>query len=137
MSGILNTTGASSGIIGTTAGTPDTLFYEEGSCTLKQSAGGTLFTAMVARYIKVSGLVNVWFDVQGYDSDDRFIYNLPFTAVNNTPAGSCDINYNNVDNDMMGRVDANTTRIILSLGTGSPAVDSSTRIIGHTTYRAA
>jgi hypothetical protein len=92
---------------------------------------------MVARYIKVSGLVNVWFDVQGYDSDDRFIYNLPFTAVNNTPAGSCDINYNNVDNDMMGRVDANTTRIILSLGTGSPAVDSSTRIIGHTTYRAA
>ena len=110
--------------------------YEEGDWTPKQDSGGTAFGgSAVGKYIKIGTLVNVWFDVSNWDSNDPYIYNLPFTSSSASPAGSCDINYNNVNNDAMGRIDTSATKIILSVGTGAPTVDSSSRFMGHATYR--
>ena len=130
MSGIIGGAGSKSGVIGTTE-----LEYEEGDWTPRQDSSGTAFgTAATGRYIRIGDMVNLWFDVSNWDSDDRFIYNLPFTAAAGIQ-GSADMNYNNADQDSMGRIDENSTKIILSVGTGSPTVGSSTRFIGHAQYR--
>ena len=131
MSGLINSAGSRSGVLGTTE-----LDYEEGTWTPKQDSGGTVFGgSAVGKYIKIGTLVNVWFDVSNWDSNDPYIYNLPYQSNSGTPAGSCDINYNNVDADAMGRIDPSQTKIQLSVGTGSPTVDSSSRFMGHATYR--
>ena len=132
MSGIIGSIGSKSGIIGETE-----LDYEEGTWTPKQDSSGTAFGGWGnGSYIKIGSNVNVWFDVQNYDSNDPKIYNLPFTKDSVNPAGSCDINYQeNVDNDVMGRINNDTSIITLNVGNSSPTVGSSSRMIGHATYR--
>ena len=129
MSGIIGGAGSKSGVIGTTE-----LEYEEGTWTPKQDVSGTAFGSATAYYTKIGSNVNVWFDVSTWDSNDPLIYNLPFAATTAAPAGSCDINFNTVDADMMGRIDGADTKIRLSIGTSAPVVGSSTRIIGHAQY---
>ena len=86
MSGIINSAGSKSGVIGTTE-----LDYEEGTWTAKSAGGSISDTARIMQYTKIGNLVHLYGQFRqgvGQASGDVSLYDLPFINESNPTDGN-------------------------------------------------